>query len=134
MDIPAILDAIRPGAAWAMLGPSGDYAALDWRDATQAKPTEAELTAAWPEIEAGLEPVARGRRLAKGLLSQDDIMPRLVRAVVQMVYQRTVTEANKINELVAKAPSNWNVQPISVPTKQQVIQTLLNAIDSGDAD
>lgn len=54
MDIPAILDTIRNGAAWAMLGPSTDYAALDWRDDVQNKPTEQEIIDAWPAVEAAI--------------------------------------------------------------------------------
>jgi len=48
MDIPATLTHLRPGAQWSLNGDS--YDGLTWLDETPA-PTEAELLAAWPEVE-----------------------------------------------------------------------------------
>lgn len=56
MDIPAILDKIRHGAAWAMLGENkGDYNHLDWRDDVQTKPTLGEIENAWPSVERQIQ-------------------------------------------------------------------------------
>jgi hypothetical protein len=49
MDIPAILTARWPGAAWSLNGDS--YEGLDWLD-DAPKPTLDELEAAWPEIQS----------------------------------------------------------------------------------
>jgi hypothetical protein len=48
MDIPAILTHLYPGAQWSLNGDS--YDGLTWLDDSPA-PTEAELEAAWPEVQ-----------------------------------------------------------------------------------
>jgi hypothetical protein len=48
MDIPAILTHTHPGAQWSLNGDT--YDGLTWLDDTP-KPTEAELEAAWPEVQ-----------------------------------------------------------------------------------
>ena len=48
MDIPSVLESIRPGAAWTLNG--DDYAGLTWLD-DSPKPTQAELDAGWPQVE-----------------------------------------------------------------------------------
>jgi hypothetical protein len=48
MDIPATLTHLHPDAQWTLDGDT--YDGLTWLDATP-KPTEAELLAAWPEVE-----------------------------------------------------------------------------------
>ena len=48
MDIPAVLAHIRPGAQWSLSGDA--YDGLNWLDESP-KPDEAELEAAWPEVE-----------------------------------------------------------------------------------
>jgi hypothetical protein len=50
MNIPAILQNIRPGASWALTGDT--YGGLDWLDGEQSKPLESEIEAAWPRVEA----------------------------------------------------------------------------------
>jgi hypothetical protein len=47
-DYAAVLTAIRPGAQWTLNG--DDYAGLTWLD-DSPKPTQAELDAAWPQVE-----------------------------------------------------------------------------------
>jgi hypothetical protein len=47
-DYSAVLSAIRPGEAWSLDGE--EYSGLTWLDAT-AKPTKAELDAAWPQVQ-----------------------------------------------------------------------------------
>jgi hypothetical protein len=49
-DYAAVLTAIRPGAQWSLDG-SNDYAGLTWLD-DSPKPTQAELDAAWPRVQA----------------------------------------------------------------------------------
>jgi hypothetical protein len=48
IDYGAILTANYPGAQWALDG--NDYDSLQWFDSTP-KPTQAELDAAWPEVD-----------------------------------------------------------------------------------
>jgi hypothetical protein len=48
MDIPAVLQAIRPGTRWTLNG--DDYAGLTWLD-DSPKPTKKELDAAWPQVQ-----------------------------------------------------------------------------------
>jgi len=47
-DYAAVLTATYPGAQWSLSG--NDYNTLEWFDDTP-KPTEAELDAAWPQVE-----------------------------------------------------------------------------------
>ena len=41
-DIPAALQALKPGAQWTLRG--DEYSALEWQDSSQTKPTETEVT------------------------------------------------------------------------------------------
>lgn len=50
MNITQVLNTIRPGASWQMW--ENDYARLEWKDKVQAKPTLAEIEAAWPAVDA----------------------------------------------------------------------------------
>jgi hypothetical protein len=47
-DYAAVLVAIRPGAQWTLNG--DDYAGLTWLDDSEM-PTQAELDAAWPQVQ-----------------------------------------------------------------------------------
>jgi len=47
-DYAAALSSIRPGAGWSMSG--NDLATLEWFDETEP-PTQAELDAAWPQVQ-----------------------------------------------------------------------------------
>ena len=49
-DYAAVLGANYPGAQWSLTG--NDYDTLDWLDDTP-KPTQAELDAAWPQVDYG---------------------------------------------------------------------------------
>jgi len=60
----AVLDAIRPGAEWT-LDESQGYAGLTWLDDSEM-PTQAELDAAWPQVQydreyAAVEAARRAR-------------------------------------------------------------------------
>ena len=58
-DIPAALQALRPGAQWVLRG--SEYSGLEWMEANEsAKPTEAELNAKIAELDA-----AEGMRLLR---------------------------------------------------------------------
>jgi hypothetical protein len=48
IDYTAILTANYVGAQWNMVG--DEYSGLDWLDSTP-KPTQAELDAAWPQVD-----------------------------------------------------------------------------------
>jgi hypothetical protein len=47
-DYAAVLEAIRPSTLWTLDG--DDYAGLTWLD-DSPKPTQAELDAAWPQVQ-----------------------------------------------------------------------------------
>ena len=47
-DYAAVLTANYPGAQWSLSG--NDYATLEWYDDTP-KPSQAELDAAWPQVD-----------------------------------------------------------------------------------
>ena len=49
MNIPAILESLRPGASWTLNGET--YDDLLWRDDTQTKPTTQEIKDAWVTVE-----------------------------------------------------------------------------------
>ena len=58
-DIPAALQALRPGAQWVLRG--SEYSGLEWMEVNEtAKPTEAELNAKIAELDA-----AEGMRLLR---------------------------------------------------------------------
>ena len=50
MDIPAVLNAIRPNTLWSINGDQSDYANLTWLDETP-KPTKKTLEDAWPQVQ-----------------------------------------------------------------------------------
>ena len=47
-DYAAVLVALYPGAQWSLSG--NDYSSLEWFEDTP-KPTQAELDAAWPQVD-----------------------------------------------------------------------------------
>jgi len=49
MDISAILSQNYANTVWTLNG--DDYEGLEWLDAAVQKPSEAELLAAWPEVQ-----------------------------------------------------------------------------------
>ena len=58
-DIPAALQALRPGAQWVLRG--SEYSGLEWMEVNEtAKPTEAELNEKIAELDA-----AEGMRLLR---------------------------------------------------------------------
>ncbi len=66
-DIPAALQALKPGAQWVLRG--SEYSGLEWMDTVQTQPTEAEINAKIAELEA-VEPmrllrIERDKRLAE---------------------------------------------------------------------
>jgi hypothetical protein len=50
LDYAAVLTAIRLGAQWSHSGAPDDYAGLTWLDDSEM-PTQAELDAAWPQVQ-----------------------------------------------------------------------------------
>jgi hypothetical protein len=48
VDYPAVLNANYPGSLWTMDG--DEYAGINWLD-DSPKPTQAELDAAWPQVQ-----------------------------------------------------------------------------------
>ena len=66
-DIPAALQALKPGAEWVLRGDT--YSGLEWLDGSQTKPTETEVTNKVAELDAA-EPmrllrVERDARISK---------------------------------------------------------------------
>jgi len=66
-DYAAVLEAIRPGTQWSLDG--DDYAGLTWLD-DSPMPTQAELDAAWPQVQydreyAAVEAARRARYQAE---------------------------------------------------------------------
>ncbi len=66
-DIPAALQALKPGAQWVLRGT--EYSGLEWLDSDHTKPTETEVTNKLAELDAA-EPmrllrVERDEKLAK---------------------------------------------------------------------
>ena len=65
-DIPAALQALKPGAEWVLRG--DDYSGLEWLDSSQTKPTETEINSKISELD-NAEPMKllrqeRDRRIA----------------------------------------------------------------------
>jgi hypothetical protein len=65
MDIPAVLMDVYPGKYWSHLGQPDDYSGLTWLE-DSPKPTQAELDAAWPQVqyERAYKQVEADRRAA----------------------------------------------------------------------
>ena len=66
-DIPAALQALKPGAQWTLRG--DNYSGLEWLDGSQTKPTETEVTNKVAELDAA-EPmrllrIERDARISK---------------------------------------------------------------------
>ena len=66
-DIPAALQALKPGAQWTLRGT--DYSGLEWLDSSQTKPTETEVNSKISELD-NAEPmrllrIERDTRIAK---------------------------------------------------------------------
>ena len=57
-DIPAALQALKPGAEWVLRG--DQYSGLEWLDTGQTQPTESAVTAKIAELDA-----AEGMRLLR---------------------------------------------------------------------
>lgn len=105
MDLPQAITHCRPGASWQLHG--DDYANLAWFDTTQAKPTLAELEAAWAELSAPKPPppvvvTMRSFRLAMGrdlflktaaTVAKLDDAEKKYQATVFLEYSPTVNRA-----------------------------------------
>ena len=66
-DIPAALQALKPGSEWVLRG--DDYSGLEWLDSSQTKPTETEVNSKISELD-NAEPmrllrIERDTRIAK---------------------------------------------------------------------
>ena len=66
-DIPSALQALKPGAQWALRGT--DYSGLEWLDSGQTKPTETEVNSKISSLDAveamRLLRIERDTRIAK---------------------------------------------------------------------
>ena len=66
-DIPAALQALKPGAQWTLRG--DDYSGLEWIDSSQTKPTETEVNSKISELDNAeamrLQRIERDTRIAK---------------------------------------------------------------------
>ena len=66
-DIPAALQALKPGSEWGLRG--CDYSGLEWLDSSQTKPTETEVNSKISELDNAeamrLLRIERDTRIAK---------------------------------------------------------------------
>ena len=66
-DIPAALQALKPGAQWTLRGT--DYSGLTWLDSSQTKPTETEVNSKISSLDSAeamrLLRIERDTRIAK---------------------------------------------------------------------
>ena len=66
-DIPAALQALKPGAQWTLRG--DDYSGLEWVDSSQTKPTETEVNSKISSLDSAeamrLLRIERDTRIAK---------------------------------------------------------------------
>jgi hypothetical protein len=74
MNIAATLNHCRPEAIWSLTG--NTYSGLEWLDATQSKPTVAELEAAWVQLSSQPTPTERRASMAAAF----DALPLTVQA------------------------------------------------------
>ena len=66
-DIPAAIQALKPGAQWTLRGE--DYSGLEWLDSSQTKPTETEVNSKISSLDSAeamrLLRIERDTRIAK---------------------------------------------------------------------
>ena len=66
-DIPAALQALKPGALWTLRGDT--YSGLEWQDSSQTKPTETEVNSKIASLDSAeamrLLRIERDTRIAK---------------------------------------------------------------------
>lgn len=149
MDIPQVLEVLRPSEDWGPMAQTGvSYAdfAPHWRG-TSAVPTEAEMLAEWDALVATAADRlhARLRAEAKALIdATEDRVADLLRAIVLL----TVAELNVLRQRdrdrsadVAAATSLDNLKTrwaartaLADRTAAQARQAIKNFLDAGDAD
>lgn len=86
-QIAGALTRLRPGASWALLGDTLD--ALVWMDEVQARPSDAEISAAITTVEVPQSVTPKQARLAlsaAGLLTQVNAMVRAAPEATQIAW------------------------------------------------
>ena len=68
-DIPAALQALKPGAQWVLRGT--EYSGLNWLDSEQTQPTETEVTNKITELDAA-EPMRLLREERNKIIAKTD--------------------------------------------------------------
>ena len=103
MDIPAVLNAIRPGTRWTLDG--DDYAGLTWLD-DSPKPTKKTLDDAWPQVEYEREYAAvEGARRARYQSETDGIYMAAVRDDLPLDDWKAAVAAIKADLPYPEAPA-----------------------------
>ena len=124
MDIPLVLEQLRPGEDWGPCATSvnayADFAAA-WRGVSPC-PTLDEMQAAWSAIEAErpAKELQAKRGKAKGLLAADDPDRVMLRAILQVVMESLAEVRAKVG--------------LPVRTWPQLMAAVQSKIDAGKAD
>lgn len=108
MDIPSILQSIRPGETWELIG--DEYDGLVWTDTTK-KPTLDELTKAWPEVERNN--AFSSLRARRNVLLAESDWTQAADAVVDKVAWAAYRQQLRDLPKTTKDPANvkWPVPP-----------------------
>lgn len=89
MDIPAVLQHIRPGSEWVLNG--NDYEGLVWLKGDD-KPSKEEITEAWPQVRGLLQGKSRNQDIKK----QIDILAH------QYLISLALGDSKKVTSLSGK--------------------------------
>ena len=112
MDIPKVIKILQPDANWALNG--DEYEGLVWGSSEIPKPTLAEITAKWEELEAE-KPIKLLRERRDELLQETDWISSKYYDLGQPVPTEWVTYRQALRDLPANTtdPANptWPTKP-----------------------
>jgi hypothetical protein len=106
MDIPTILQSIRPGASWSLNGDG--YAGLVWMDVNSNKPTLAELQAWVPPAKPVIVSMTALRLTLIEMELEDDVltiinaMPDAKQKAAALAWWQTAQTVRRNHPLVAQ--------------------------------
>ena len=100
VDVALVLSKLRPASAYASLDPNHDgqcdWDTIVWRDESTAKPTEAEILAAWATIDPVADERASVKKGAAAALTERSAIGVLIRALMR---RAGITRAELLEEI-----------------------------------
>lgn len=118
MNIPLVLQKIRPGAEWSLKG--DEYDGLEWLDAVQTKPTIQDLEDAWAKMQDGVPETVS--------------MLALNLAIIEAGLEQEVLNAISAisDEKERRSFTVWWTRPSTVKRNHPTVASLAEAIGQTD--